>query len=60
LHWGHDGWQGVANTTMTRQADGSWTATVAVPAGSVLNLGVFNQNSTWDNNNGANYGFPIR
>jgi len=26
----------------------------------VLNLGVFNQNSTWDNNNGANYGFPIR
>jgi hypothetical protein len=60
LHWGHDGWQGVTNTTMTRQADGSWTATVAVPAGSVLNLGVFNQNSTWDNNNGANYGFPIR
>ncbi|HEY0806687.1 MAG TPA: carbohydrate-binding protein, partial [Pseudonocardiaceae bacterium] len=60
LHWGHDGWQGVTNTPMARQADGSWTATVVLPAGSVLNLGVFNQNSTWDNNNGANYGFPIR
>jgi alpha-glucosidase len=60
LHWGHDNWQGVANTAMTKQADGSWKATITVPAGSVLNLAVFNQNNTWDSNNGANYGFPIR
>jgi alpha-glucosidase len=60
LHWGHDGWQGVTDTAMTRQADGSWAASIPVPAGSVLNLDVFNQSNTWDNNNGANYGFPIR
>jgi hypothetical protein len=60
LHWGHDGWQGVTDTPMTKQADGSWTAGITVPAGSVLNLAVMNQSGTWDNNGGANYGFPIR
>ncbi|HEX4725297.1 MAG TPA: glycoside hydrolase family 15 protein [Pseudonocardiaceae bacterium] len=60
LHWGHDNWQGLTDTAMTKQADGSWKATITVPAGSVLNLDVFNQSNTWDNNNGANYGFAIR
>jgi glucoamylase len=60
LHWGHDGWQGVADTPMTKQADGSWTAAITVPAGSVLNFDVVNSGGTWDNNGGANYGFPIR
>ena len=60
LHWGHDKWQNVTNTQMTKQTDGSWTATITVPTGSALNVDVFNQNNTWDNNNGSDYGFPIR
>jgi glucoamylase len=60
MHWGYNGWTGVTNTAMTKQADGSWTATITVPAGSALNLAFENQSSTWDNNSGANYGFPIR
>lgn len=56
MHWGHDGWQNITDTPMTRQADGSWTATVTVPAGSTgLNTAYFNQSGTWDNNNSANY-----
>jgi glucoamylase len=56
MHWGHDGWQNITDTPMTRQADGSWTATVAIPAGSTgLNTAYYNQAATWDNNNTANY-----
>ncbi|HEX4705894.1 MAG TPA: glycoside hydrolase family 15 protein, partial [Pseudonocardiaceae bacterium] len=55
LHWGHDGWQGVTDTPMAKQADGSWTATVTVPAGTGLNTAFVNQASTWDNNGGADY-----
>ena len=56
MHWGHDGWQGITDTPMTHQADGSWTATVTIPAGSTgLNTAYFNQSGSWDNNNTANY-----
>jgi hypothetical protein len=60
MHWGFNGWQGVTDTPMTKQSDGSWTATISVPAASALNLAFFNQSATWDNNGGADYGFPIR
>ncbi|HEV2637045.1 MAG TPA: carbohydrate-binding protein [Actinocrinis sp.] len=60
LHWGDNGWQGVTNTAMTKQADGSWKATITVPAGSSLNLAFYNQAGTWDSNGGVNYGFAIR
>lgn len=60
MHWGHNGWTGTADTPMTKQTDGSWKATITVPAGSALNMAFYNQSSTWDNNGTANYGFPIR
>ena len=60
MHWGCNNWQGVTNTAMTKQSDGSWTATITVPTGSALNVAFYNQASTWDNNSGANYGFAIR
>jgi predicted carbohydrate-binding protein with starch-binding CBM53 len=60
MHWGYNSWQAVTNTAMARQPDGSWTATITVPAGSALNMAFFNQASQWDNNGGANYGFAIR
>jgi glucoamylase len=60
MHWGYNAWLGVTNTAMTKQSDGSWEATVSIPAGSALNLDFYNQSSTWDSNGGANYGFAIR
>jgi len=60
MHWGDNGWQALTNTAMTKQSDGSWEATITVPAGSALNLAFYNQASTWDNNGGSNYGFAIR
>jgi len=43
LHWGHDGWQNVTDTPLTKQADGSWTAGITVPAGTGLNTAFVNQ-----------------
>jgi hypothetical protein len=60
MHWGHDGWQGITDTPMAKQSDGSWTAVITVPAGSSLNMAFYNQSSQWDNNNSNNYGLPIR
>ena len=60
MHWGYNNWATNTNTVMTKQSDGSWKATITVPAGSALNLAFYNQASTWDNNGGSNYGFPIR
>lgn len=60
MHWGHDGWHGITDTPMTRQADGSWAATVTVPAGTGLNTAYFNQNAQWDNYGGANYNIAAR
>ncbi len=55
MHWGHDNWLNVTDTPMTHQTNGTWTATVTVPAGTGLNTAFFNQASTWDSNGGANY-----
>jgi alpha-glucosidase len=41
---------------MTRQSDGPWTAFLMVPSPArQLNLALYNQSGTWDNNNGQNY-----
>jgi hypothetical protein len=50
MHWGRDGWQEVADTPMTRQADGSWIATVVLPAGMVLNADFRNEKGQRDKN----------
>src|SRR5262249_33291190 len=55
LHWGHDNWQNVTDTAMTRQSDGPWPATITVPLGTGLNTAFQNSRGTWDNNGGANY-----
>lgn len=60
MHWGHDGWVGVTDTAMTKQADGSWQATITVPAGSSFDMALHDQGGTWDNNGGRDYGLAIR
>jgi Starch/carbohydrate-binding module (family 53) len=60
LHWGHDGWDQVTDTLMTRDGDGSWQAVISVPAGSMLDAALVNQAGQWDNNGGGDYGLAIR
>lgn len=45
---------------MMKQSDGSWQATVFVPASaSSLNTAHYNQSSVWDNNGGGNYNLNV-
>lgn len=60
MHWGDNNWNGVTNTSMTKQSNGTWTATVTVPtAATVLNMDFYNQNNTWDNNSTYNYDVTV-
>lgn len=57
LYWGYDTWKGVTTTPMTKQANGSWSATITVPASATATFDcVFNNGTgTWDNNGGADW-----
>ena len=60
LHWGYNNWTSVTNTTMTKQSNGTWTATITVPSGATtLNMAFENQSSTWDSNGGSNYNLNV-
>ena len=60
VHWGYNGWTSPTDTPMTKQADGSWLATVTMPAGAnALNTAYYNQSFTWDNNGGSNYNLSV-
>lgn len=60
MHWGYNNWNTVTNTAMTKQSNGTWTATVTVPStATVLNLDFYNQSSTWDNNSTFNYDLTV-
>ncbi len=60
MHWGYNGWTGVTDVTMTKQADGSWLGVAFLPqAATQMNMAFFNQSGTWDNNGGANYNLTV-
>ncbi len=60
MHWGYNSWNGVTNTSMVRQPNGSWQATITMPSNATqLNMAFFNQNNTWDNNNSSNYNLTV-
>jgi alpha-glucosidase len=60
LHWGYNSWTGTTDTTMTKQSNGTWTASISVPASATtLNMAFKNQSSTWDNNGGNNYNLNV-
>ena len=60
LHWGYNNWTSVTNTTMTKQSNGTWTATITVPSGATtLNMAFENQSNTWDSNGGSNYDLNV-
>lgn len=60
MHWGYNGWNAVTDTPMTKQANGTWKATITVPVGAQLNTAYYNQSGTWDSNNGNNYNLEIQ
>jgi len=61
MHWGYDGWTGVVDTLMNKQADGSWAVTVTVPTAATTKFdAVFKDgNNNWDNNGGSDYSAVI-
>ncbi len=60
MHWGYNNWNGITNTTMTKQSNGSWQATITLPTSATqLNMAFYNQAGTWDNNNSANYNLTV-
>ncbi len=60
MHWGYNNWNGVTNTTMTKESNGTWEAVVTVPSSATsLNMAFYNQNNTWDNNNNNNYNLTV-
>ncbi len=60
LHWGYNNWTSPTDVAMTKQSDGSWKATITLPASAnALNMAFYNQNNTWDNNGGSNYNLNV-
>ncbi|MDP4145566.1 MAG: carbohydrate-binding protein, partial [Bacillota bacterium] len=60
LHWGYNSWVSPTDVTMTKQADGRWSATITVPSGSYeLDMAFKNNAGTWDSNNSANYIYSV-
>jgi glucoamylase len=60
LHWGYNNWTGVTNAAMTKQSNGTWQATITLPASATqLNMAFYNQSNTWDNNNSGNYNLTV-
>ncbi len=60
MHWGYNNWNGITDTPMTKQGNGTWQATITVPASATqLNMAFYNQNNTWDNNNSSNYNLNV-
>ena len=45
---------------MTKNSDGTWSATITVPSESyLLNMCFKNNSNTWDSNNSANYNYSV-
>lgn len=60
MHWGFNTWTSPTDVTMSKQSNGSWTATIAVPTGAnTLNLAFHDQSNTWDNNNANDYNLSV-
>jgi Starch/carbohydrate-binding module (family 53) len=55
-HWGQTYWNGVTDTPMTKQDNGSWKVTITIPFdANALNMAFYDQSRIWDNNNRSNY-----
>jgi alpha-amylase len=63
MQWGRDGWQGVQQVAMTKNAQGLWQAAITVPAAATtaVDFMFFNPNNTeYDNNAGADWHVSVQ
>lgn len=61
IHIGHDGWQDVSDLAMSKNADGSWTATLPV-SNSVqrLDFAFTDGLGVWDDNGGRDWSLAVK
>ena len=60
MHWGYNNWNAITDTSMTKQSNSVWQATVGIPQGATqINMAFYNQSGTWDNNNTGNYNLSV-
>lgn len=56
MHWSSNNWNNISQTAMTKQRDGTWQATIVVPADATkLNMAFYDQSHRWDNHRTSNY-----
>ncbi len=61
IHVGRDGWQDVADVAMSKNADGSWTAELAVANGAErLDFAFTDGAGVWDDNGGQDWSLAVR
>ncbi len=61
IHVGRDGWQDVADVAMSPNADGSWTAELAVATDAQkLDFAFTDGAGIWDDNGGADWSLAVR
>lgn len=60
MHWGYNHWNSITDTSMTRDSNGTWQATILIPSdATTLNIAFRDQNNNWDNNQTVNYNLDI-
>jgi hypothetical protein len=60
MHWGINGWTNIKDSDMTKNANGKWQVTIAVPANAtIINMAFNNGGSIWDSNNGQDYKITV-
>lgn len=61
IHVGRDGWQDVADVAMSKNADGSWTAELAISNGAErLDFAFTDGAGVWDDNGGQDWSLAVR
>lgn len=61
IHVGRDGWQDVVDLAMSKNADGSWTAEMAVSNGAErLDFAFTDGAGVWDDNGGQDWSLAVR
>lgn len=59
LHWGVNSWTAIQDTTMSRDNDGYWSATITLPTATRELNYVSNNGSRWDNNGGRDWKIAV-
>lgn len=59
LHWGINGWTSVSDSIMSRGPNGYWKASITLPATTRELDFAFTDGQTWDNNNRADWKWPV-